>query len=349
VRIVHVGKRLVGEGQPCFLVAEVGINHNGDMALAHRCIDAAADVGADALKFQNYRTEDFLSDRSLTYEYVSQGKKVIESQYDMFKRCELTPAALLELREHCERRGVVFFSTPSSIDGVADLVRVGVPILKNSSDCLMHLPLIRAMARTGIPTVLSTGMAAVADTADAVRVFREAGGKELILLHCTSSYPTPASDVHLRKIPTLAATFGCPAGLSDHTRGIVAAVGAAALGACLIEKHFTLDKNLPGPDHWFSADPSEFRSLVEGVRTIEQSLGDPALGFTESERQARMDYRLSCVAARALNKGDTLDESDVAFHRPGTGFPPALSDWLVGRRLRHAVDAGHMFGLEDVE
>jgi N-acetylneuraminate synthase/N,N'-diacetyllegionaminate synthase len=226
---------------------------------------------------------------------------------------------------------------------------VGAPLLKNSSDCLVHLPLIRAMARTGTPTVLSTGMAAVADTTEAVRVFREAGGTELILLHCTSSYPTPAADVHLRKIPTLAATFGCPAGLSDHTRGIVAAVGAAALGACLIEKHFTLDKNLPGPDHWFSADPVEFGTLVEAVRAVEQSLGDSELGFTESERQGRTDYRLSCVAARVLNKGDKLGESDVAFHRPGTGLPPGLADRLVGRRLKHAVDAGHVFRLEDVE
>jgi N-acetylneuraminate synthase/N,N'-diacetyllegionaminate synthase len=189
----------------------------------------------------------------------------------------------------------------------------------------------------------------VADIAEAVRTFREAGGKDLILLHCTSSYPTPATDVHLRKIPTLAATFGCPVGLSDHTRGLVAAVGAVALGACLIEKHFTLDKNLPGPDHWFSADPAEFGSLVEAVRTVEQDLGDSALGFTESERQGRADYRLSCVAARALDSGDRLEEADVSFHRPGTGLPPSLSDWLVGRRLRRAVEAGHVFGLEDVE
>lgn len=258
MKVVRIGKRLVGEGQPCFLAAEVGINHNGDMDLAHRCIDAAAEAGADAVKFQNYHTEDFLSDRSLTYEYVSQGKTVVEPQYDMFKRCELAPASLRELCEHCDQRSVIFFSTPMSEKGIDELVDVGSPLLKNGSDCLVHLPLIRAMARTGLPTVISTGMATLEDMKDAVEAFRQAGGRDLILLHCTSSYPTPPADVHLRKIAALSAAFDCVAGLSDHTDGTVAAIGAVALGACMIEKHFTLGKNLPGPDHRFSADPGNF-------------------------------------------------------------------------------------------
>src|SRR5215475_15889763 len=186
MKSVRVGSRLVGENQPCVMVAEVGINHNGDMALAHRCIDYAADAGADALKFQNYRTEDFLSDRSLTYEYLSQGIRVTEPQYDMFKRCELSNTQLRELREHCDRRGVIFFSTPTSEAGIQELVDLGAPLLKNGSDYLAHLPLIRAMARTGVPTVISTGMAEASDIEDAVNAFHAAGGRELILLHCTS-------------------------------------------------------------------------------------------------------------------------------------------------------------------
>ena len=261
MRVVRVGERLVGEGQPCFLAAEVGINHNGDMDLAHRSIDAAAEAGADAVKFQNYHTEDFVSDRSLTYEYVSQGKTVVESQYDMFKRCELAAAQLRELREHCDRRGVVFFSTPTSEKGIQELLELGVPLLKNGSDYLVNLSLIRAMARTALPTVISTGMATLDDVKDAVEAFRGAGGKDLVLLHCTSSYPTPPGDVHLRKISALSAAFDCAVGFSDHTNGTVAAIGSVALGACMIEKHFTLDKNLPGPDHRFSADPGELRML----------------------------------------------------------------------------------------
>lgn len=344
---IRVGQRFVGEGWPCFLAAEIGINHNGDLNLAHRCIDAAADAGADAVKFQNYRTEDFVSSRSLMYEYVSQGQTLSESQYDMFKRCELPPGSLRELREHCDRRNVIFFSTPSSEQGLQELAELGVPLLKNGSDYLVHLPLIQAMARTGIPTVLSTGMAVYADIEDAVNAFRQAGGKDLVLLHCTSAYPTPAEDVHLRKLPALAAAFGCPAGLSDHSCGNVAAIGAVALGACMIEKHFTLDKNLPGPDHRFSADPSEFRALVEAVRTMEKNLGSAELKPVKSEESGRREYRLSCVAAHDLPAGHSLAASDIAFCRPGFGFPPKNSTMILNRQLNKEIPTGHVFAPED--
>ncbi len=347
MKVVSIGQRFVGEGQACFLAAEVGINHNGDLDLAHRSIDAAADAGADAVKFQNYHTEDFISDRSLTYEYVSQGKTVVEPQYDMFKRCELAPESLRELREHCERRGVIFFSTPMSEKGIAELIEAGSPMLKNGSDCLVHLPLIRAMARTGLPTVISTGMATFSDVKDAVEAFQEAGGRELILLHCTSSYPTPAEDVHLRKIAALGAAFQCPVGLSDHTDGIVAAIGAVALGACMIEKHFTLDKTLPGPDHRFSADPGEFRALIEAVRFLEKSMGIAELRPAASEELARREYRLSCVAAHELPAGHRLIDADIAFRRPGFGFPPKDLETLIARELVRNVPSGHVFARED--
>ncbi len=347
MKVVRIGKRLVGEGQPCFLAAEVGINHNGDMDLAHRSIDAAVEAGADAVKFQNYRTEDFISDRSLMYEYVSQGKIVVESQYDMFKRCELAPRTLRELREHCDQRGVVFFSTPTSEKGIQELLELGVSLLKNGSDYLVNLPLIRAMARTGLPTVISTGMATWDDMKDAVEAFRGAGGKDLILLHCTSSYPTPAEDVHLRKIGALSAGFDCAVGLSDHSDGTVAAIGAVALGACMIEKHFTLDKNLPGPDHRFSADPREFHALVESVRTMEKSLGSAELQPASSEELTRRDSRLSCVAARELPEGHRLVADDIAFRRPGFGFPPKQLDRLIARQLVKNIGPGHVFAAED--
>jgi N-acetylneuraminate synthase/N,N'-diacetyllegionaminate synthase len=347
MRVVRVGKRLVGEGQPCFLAAEVGINHNGDMELAHRSIDAAAEAGADAVKFQNYHTEDFISDRSLTHEYVSQGKTVVESQYDMFKRCELAPPQLRELREHCDRRGVVFFSTPTSEKGIQELLELGVPLLKNGSDYLVNLPLIRAMARTTLPTVISTGMATLDDVKDAVEAFRGAGGSDLVLLHCTSSYPTPPEDVHLRKIGALSGAFDCAVGFSDHTDGTVAAIGSVALGACMIEKHFTLDKSLPGPDHRFSADPGEFRALVRSVRNLEEGLGSAELKPAASEELGRRDYRLSCVAARELPSGHRLVAADIAFRRPGFGFPPKELDRLMARELVRTIPSGHVFSAED--
>jgi N,N'-diacetyllegionaminate synthase len=347
---IVVGKsRKIGTGHPCFLVAEIGINHNGDMALAHREIDAAAASGADGVKFQNYHTEGFLSDRSLTYEFISQGKTVVESQFDMFKRYELHSESLHELRQHCDERGVVFFSTPMDETGLAELVHEGVTLLKNGSDCLGHLPLIRSMARTGLPTVISTGMATREDIDDAVQAFREAGGRDLILLHCTSTYPTAATDVNLRKIPALAEAYDCLVGFSDHTDGIVAAVGAVTLGACFVEKHFTLDKNLPGPDHRFSANPAEFRALVDAVRFLERGLGSAELEPAHAEQIGRREYRLSCVAAHDLRAGQTLAIEDIAFHRPGTGLPPKMLTELVGKKLAREVRRGSLFEAADFQ
>ena len=345
---IHVGDRLIGPDAPCFLVAEIGINHNGDMKLARQMIDAAVDAGADAVKFQNYRTENMVMDRALMYRYISQGKEVLESQFDMFKRCELKPKQLAELCEYAKQRGIICFSTPMDGAGVDECIQAGCLLLKNGSDCLGHLPLIEHMAKTSLPTVISTGMATAADIDDAVRAFRGAGGKELILLHCTSSYPTPSADVHLRKLSSLAQTFGCHVGLSDHTDGVVAAIGATLLGACFIEKHFTLDKNLPGPDHRFSCDPQEWKSLVTAVRTIEVVLGNSALGPSASEEVARRDYRLSCAARRPLATGHRLQPEDVIFLRPGHGVPPRDRAWLIGSTLKRPVSAGQVFVREDL-
>jgi N,N'-diacetyllegionaminate synthase len=345
---IQAGKKLIGAGQPCFIAAEIGINHNGDMALAARMIDAAVDAGADAVKFQNYRTEDFLSDRSLMYTYQSQGKTVSETQFDMFKRCELSVEQLTQLRMHCEARDVVFFSTPTGKDGIDDLVQAGAPLLKNGSDYLTHLPLIQEMARTGLPTILSTGMAILDEISDAVQAFESAGGKELMLLHCTSSYPTPADQVNLRKIQALQAKFGYPIGFSDHSWGNMAALGAVVLGACFVEKHFTLSKDLPGPDHSFSSDPEEFAQLVKGIRDMERNLGVSEIGPTQSETVNRLEFRLSCVATDDLPVNHVLRAEDVSFRRPGTGLPPKEAKHLIGLSTTAAMSKGQIFKLNEL-
>lgn len=347
MRVLQIANRWLGDGQPCFIAAEIGINHNGDLALAHRTIDAAADCGVDAVKFQNYRTEDFVSDRSSIYQYRSQGKTVSESQYEMFKRNELSSADLLELKQHCDQREMIFFSTPTSQDGVELLVNMGAPLLKNGSDFLGHLPLIKAMARTGLPTVLSTGMATFDEIAASVNAFREAGGENLILLHCTSAYPTPPHDVHLRKIPALAHSFQCLVGFSDHSLGNLAAIGAVTMGACFLEKHFTLDKNLPGPDHSFSADPAELSALVSEVRNLEKCLGSGDLKPATAEAAGRRDFRLSCVSTRELPPGHRLTAADIAFRRPGAGYPPDYYNALLDRAITRQIRAGHVFSPED--
>ncbi len=332
-----------------FIAAEAGLNHNGDLKLAHQLIDLAAAAGADGIKFQNYRTEDFLSDHTLTHCYVSRGQEVEESQFAMFKRCELSREWIQELADHCREKAICFFSTPTNLEGLADLVKAGAPLIKNGSDYLQNLPLIRGMAQTGLPTVLSTGMATLAEMDDAVRAFRESGGKKLLLLHCTSAYPTLPKDAHLRKIPALQAAFGCPVGLSDHSHGIVNAVASVALGACFVEKHFTYDKNALGPDHAFSCDPAELSELVKSIRIVEQSLGSSRLGPADGESHSRETFRLSCVTKTALPAGHILSEQDLAFRRPGGGLPPKFSGLLVGRSLRLHLPSGSVITLDHLQ
>jgi N,N'-diacetyllegionaminate synthase len=331
----------------CYVIAEVGINHNGDVDLARKIVDAASDAGADAVKFQNFRTEDFVSDRSLTWSYESGGRVVTEPQYDMFKRYELIGERLAAVAEHCRKRGIDFAATPTSEDGVAECVRFGAAFLKNGSDYLTHLPLIRAMARTGLPTILSTGMAVADEIDDAVAAFREAGGRDPVLLHCVSLYPAPLDTLDLRRIPAMARRFDCRIGFSDHSEGVIAAAAAVALGAVAIERHVTLDRSLPGPDHRFSADPAELRALVAAIRDAEAALGRERLDFAEAEAEARQQHRLSCVAGRGLVRGSVVTSPDIVFRRPGTGLPPKAAERLVGRRLVRDVPRGHMFDEAD--
>jgi len=332
----------------CLLIAEIGINHNGDMDLAETMVRAAAAAGADAVKFQNYVTEEFLTDHTLTYTYRNAGREITESQFAMFKRCELRDADLVRLKRCCDAAGVIFFSTPMSLSGVDAVMRVNPAYMKNGSDCLGHLPLIRHMARTGLSTIISTGMANEAEIAEAVAAYRDAGGRDLVLMACTSAYPTPPADVNLRRIPELARKFDCAAGFSDHTAGWEAAVAAVCLGATMVEKHFTSDRNLPGPDQWFSSDPQEFAELVRRVRESEVMLGSPQLKPADAELRSREEFRLSCIAARDLPAGHVVAEADIAFHRPATGLPPSQADVLKGRRLSRGLKRGELFAFKDL-
>lgn len=331
------------------LVAEVGINHNGDMGLARESIIAAAEAGADSVKFQNYKTEDFITDRNLIFEYCSQGKTIKEPQYDMFKRYELTRDQLAYLKEQCDQAGVLFHSTPTSVEGIKDLQSIDCRLLKNGSDYLTNLRLVRAMGETGLKTILSTGMATLSEIDNAVRTFRETGNEHLMLLHCTSSYPTPAEDVNLARMATLRDVFGVEVGFSDHTNGTTAAVGATILGARWVEKHFTLSKDLPGPDHWFSMDASELSQLVTSIREAEKMLGNSAVGPTPSESLGRRDFRLSCVAARDIPKGESIKPSDIAFQRPGDGIAPLHEGMLVGLKLTREIKRGQKFEKADFD
>jgi len=336
----------IGIGEPTFIVAEIGINHNGDMILAKESIAAAAESGADSVKFQNYSTEDFISNRSISLKYKSNGKLKSESQYDIFKRCELNLDQLGLLREEALRHGLDFHSTPTSIKGLKDIISIGCRIVKNGSDFLTNLELIREFGESGLITVLSTGMASISEIDEAVRVFRETGNKNLILLHCTSAYPTPAEEVHLLKIKTLKHLFNTPIGFSDHSNGIIAGIGATLMGACWIEKHFTLDKKMEGPDHWFSMDPQDLKNLVNSIREIEKMTGTPQIGPSLIEMQSRENFRLSCVASRDILEGEKIKKEDIIFQRPGNGYPPSAAEYIIGLRATTPIRFGETFCME---
>ena len=326
-----------------FIVAEIGINHNGDMKLAKETIIAAAEAGADSVKFQNYRTEDFITDRSLMLEYQSQGKIIKESQYDMFKRCEINRDQLQELKEICDSLGLVFHSTPTSSEGIEDLKNIGCEIIKNGSDYLTNLRLIKLMGETGLLTVLSTGMSTFVEIEEAVQTFKQTGNDKLILLHCTSAYPTKAEEVNLLRILKLRDEFDFEVGFSDHTKGNLASVASVLLGARWIEKHFTLDSNLPGPDHWFSMNPKDLKELVDSIRYTEKIIGTREINPTNSEIKNRSEFRLSCVASKDLKPGIYISHDDIEFKRPGDGFPPVYEEKLVGKKIKLAINKGEQF------
>lgn len=348
MKVIDLKSRKIGLGHPAYIVAEIGINHNGDMELAKKMILAAKEAGADAVKFQNYRTEDFVPSKNLEYEYISQGKKIKEFQHDMFKRYELSDEQVCELKDFCDKNKIDFHSTPTNQQGVNLLKRIGVNVLKNGSDYLTNLELIDYMGKSGLPTVLSTGMALISEMEEAVNTFKNTGNQDLILLHCTSRYPTPVEDVHLKKINSLREIFALNIGFSDHSEGPWAACGAIVFGACWIEKHFTLDKNLPGPDHRFSPDPQEFANMVEGVRFMEKALGSSKLGPTPYEQNSRESFRLSCCATSDLEAGHILNSQNISFFRPGNGILPKNKTLLIGKKINHPLRRGDLIRQEDI-
>ena len=336
-----VGGRVLGQG-PAFVIAEAGVNHNGDLDLARRLVDAAADAGADAVKFQTFRTDALVSGTAPKARYQMETTGGAESQRAMLARLELSAAAHAGLREHATRRGLVFFSTPFDEASADLLAGLGVELLKVPSGEVTNLPLLRHVAAKGRPVLLSTGMSTLDEVATAVDTIRAAGDPPLAILHCVSAYPAPVEDTNLRAMDALRARFGCPVGLSDHSLGLEIALAAVARGAAVLEKHLTLDRALPGPDHRASLPPADFAALVRGVRAVEAALGDGDKRPMPSEIDTRAVARRSLVAARALPAGHRLARGDVAIKRPGTGIAPGELDRVLGRRLTRALAADEL-------
>ncbi len=348
VRPVQIGDRTIGDG-PVFVIAEAGVNHNGDPALAARLIDAAAAVGADAVKFQTFDPAALASAGAPTAEYQRRAGETGADQREMLARLALPAEAWAGLQRRAHERGLVFLSTPFD-DASADLLEgLGVPAFKVGSGELTNLPFIRRLAARGRPLLLSTGMADMVEVAAAVDAVRANGDVPLALFHCVSSYPADPADANLRAIETLRRAFGVPAGWSDHTPGTEVAVAAVAAGATLIEKHLTLDRRLPGPDHAASLEPGEFAALVRAVRAIEAAMGSGDKVPVAAERDVARVARRSLHWRRSLPAGHVVVDDDVDVLRPGTGLAPALAVTLVGRRIGREVAAGSMIEPADVE
>jgi len=347
IRAVDIAGHRIGAGEPCFVIAEAGVNHNGDLGLARRLVEAAHAAGANAVKFQTFRAARLASSTATMAEYQKRNLAHEEAQLAMLQRLELSEEAHRDLVACCHATHLTFLSTAFDEESVDLLERLEVPAFKTASGDLTNLPLLAHLASKGKPLIVSSGMATLAEVESARDTITAHGDPPLVLLHCVSDYPAAASDVNLRAMGTMSAAFGVPVGFSDHTSGIDVAVAAVALGACVVEKHLTLDRSLPGPDHRASLEPAEFRLLVEAVRRVEAGLGDGIKRPTAAELRMAPLARRSLHWRHELEPGAEVQLADLVALRPETGLAPGRAWSLCGRRLVRAVRLGQPVMPED--
>jgi N,N'-diacetyllegionaminate synthase len=316
------------------IIAEAGVNHNGDMNLARKLIDVAADAGADMVKFQTFNADRLVTANAKKADYQIQNTDVSESQHAMLRRLELTREMHESLIDHCKTRGIKFFSTGFDIESLEMLAELGLDFFKIPSGEITNLPYLRHVGRYGKPVILSTGMSTLAEIGAALDSLEQTGTprNQITVLHCNTEYPTPMIDVNLRAMLTIKDTFGVAIGYSDHTVGIEVAIAAVALGAKVIEKHFTLDQTLPGPDHKASLEPDELRSMVLAIRNIEQAMGSGVKQSSASEEKNKLIARKSLIAACNIRAGEFFSETNLTVKRPGTGLSPMRWDEVLGRK-----------------
>jgi N-acetylneuraminate synthase/N,N'-diacetyllegionaminate synthase len=336
---VSIGKRVVGAAHPCYVIAEIGVNHNGSLSMARDLVMAAKRAGADCAKFQTFHAESLVTSGAAKAAYQQRTTGHKESQLDMLKRLELSREAHGELIALCAREGIDFLSTPYSEDDARLLADLGVAAFKVPSALIVEPEFLRSLANLGKPLILSTGMASLSEVREAVAVVRDTGNRDLILLQCTTEYPTSIDDANVRVMQTLAAAFEVPVGFSDHTRSPTAAIVAVGLGASVIEKHLTLDKALDGPDHQASADPAEFSALVAAIREAQLALGHGEKEPTSAERENKVVMRRSVVSRGPIEAGIVLERGMLAVKRPATGIPPRDLASVIGARTRVAIPA----------
>lgn len=348
VNSINIAGREIGLGHPCFIIAEAGVNHNGDLELAKQLVMNAAEAGVDAVKFQTFNADGVVSDSAPKAEYQLRTTDTSESQMDMLRNLELSPYAHREIQSLCADLGILFISTPFDERSADLLVELEVPVFKIGSGELTSLVFLEYVARKGKPMIVSTGMSYLIEVDEAVKAVRGAGCDQLMLLHCVSNYPAEPADINLKAMQTMATSFGLPVGYSDHTMGIDVPLAAVALGAAVIEKHFTLNRDLPGPDHRSSLEPSELKAMVSGIRTVEKSLGDGIKQPATSEANTRQMARRSLAAACEIIAGATLESGMLTVLRPADGILPASLNEIIGRRVTRTLKSGELLSWEDL-
>lgn len=330
------------EKNRCLIIAEAGVNHNGDLKLAYRLCDAAKDAGADIVKFQTYVTESIITRNVEQAEYQKENTGVQESQFDMLKKLELSYDEFKSIKEYCDSIGILFSSTGDTADDVDFLASIGIPFIKIGSGEVGNIPFLRHAGSKKLPVILSTGMSSLADIDISLQALRDGGATDITLLHCTTSYPCVFENVNLNAMNTIRDAFKLPVGYSDHTLGSTVAVAAVAMGATVLEKHFTLDKNMEGPDHKASADPEEFKAYVKAIRDIEAAMGDGRKVPTGVEKEISKVVLKRIVAKNPIAKGQIITEADICVKRNDVGLPCKKWDDVVGTvaRKSFAVDEG---------
>ncbi len=317
-----------------FIIAEAGVNHNGSMEIAIKLVDAAASAGADAIKFQTFKAENLVCKNAAKAEYQLETTNEKESQFDMLKKLELTSEMHEQLMAYCKQKEIMFLSTPFDVESLHYLNEKNIAILKIPSGEITNYPFLREIGKTGRKVILSSGMSTLEEVRRAVKVLKESGSKEITVLHCNTEYPTPYTDVNLKAMCTLKKELGVEIGYSDHTQGIEVPIAATALGATVIEKHFTLDRNMDGPDHKASLEPDELQSMVQAIRNIEAALGDGIKMPTKSEKRNIDVVRKSIVAKCDIAEGEVFTENNLTTKRPGTGVSPMLWQQIIGQKAK---------------
>ncbi|MCB2311695.1 N-acetylneuraminate synthase [Clostridium tagluense] len=344
-----IESKVIGDGNPAFIIAEAGVNHNGDINIAKKLVDEAVLAGVDAIKFQTFKTEKLVTEYADMAEYQKNNIGKDDSQFNMLKKLELSYENFIEIQKYCIHKKIMFLSTPFDFESADFLLSIGMEAFKISSADLTNIPFLEHIARFNKPIILSSGMATLSEIEDAINAIYCIGNKEVAVLHCTSNYPAKLQSVNLNAMNTIKNAFKIVSGYSDHTQGITITIAAAAMGANIIEKHFTLDKCMEGPDHSASLSPLELKDMATAIRNVEMALGSGIKMYNASEVDTMKAARKSIVAARDINAGESISLIDLDYKRPGTGLSPKFYLDIVGKKTNRDIKMNEQIAFNMVE